>query len=142
MVTTKDLYKVIFKTTRKCCYYILKKTKLMAEKLILNQARAKFTPIWLGYTCFLTWSRHSQAHPGTLPHYFIIEILSRNKNMQLFTCALRNRYFNKFIKKYLCRSQVLIYNHFHNIWDFLMFYQVFLSLQVKLCAIITYKHGI
>ena len=26
-------------------------------------------------------------------------------------------------------------------WDFLMFYQIFLSPQVKLCAIITYKHG-
>ena len=27
-------------------------------------------------------------------------------------------------------------------WDFLMFYQIFLSLKVKRCAIITYKHGI
>ena len=27
-------------------------------------------------------------------------------------------------------------------WDFLMFYQVLLSPQVKRCAIITYKHGI
>ena len=27
-------------------------------------------------------------------------------------------------------------------WDFLMFYQGFLSQQVKRCAIITYKHGI
>ena len=27
-------------------------------------------------------------------------------------------------------------------WDFLMFYQIFLSPQVKRCAIITYKHGI
>ena len=26
--------------------------------------------------------------------------------------------------------------------DFLMFYQIFLSLQVKSCVIITYKHGI
>ena len=26
-------------------------------------------------------------------------------------------------------------------WDFLMFYQIFLSPQVKRCAIITYKHG-
>ena len=26
--------------------------------------------------------------------------------------------------------------------DFLMFYQIFLSPQVKRCAIITYKHGI
>ena len=26
-------------------------------------------------------------------------------------------------------------------WDFLMFYQIFLSLQVKRWAIITYKHG-
>ena len=26
-------------------------------------------------------------------------------------------------------------------WDFLMFYQIFLSPQVKQCAIITYKHG-
>ena len=27
-------------------------------------------------------------------------------------------------------------------WDFLMFYQIFLSQQVKLCVIIIYKHGI
>ena len=27
-------------------------------------------------------------------------------------------------------------------WDFLMFYQIVLSPQVKWCAIITYKHGI
>ena len=27
-------------------------------------------------------------------------------------------------------------------WDFLMFYQIFLSSQVKRCVIITYKHGI
>ena len=27
-------------------------------------------------------------------------------------------------------------------WDFLMFYQIFLSPEVKRCAIITYKHGI
>ena len=27
-------------------------------------------------------------------------------------------------------------------WDLLMFYQIFLSPQVKRCAIITYKHGI
>ena len=28
------------------------------------------------------------------------------------------------------------------VWDFLMFYQTFLSPQVKRCAIITYKHDI
>ena len=34
-------------------------------------------------------------------------------------------------------------NQFHNtLRDFLMFYQIFLSTQVKRCAIITYKHGI
>ena len=27
-------------------------------------------------------------------------------------------------------------------WDFLMFYQIFLSPQVKWCAFTTYKHGI
>ena len=27
-------------------------------------------------------------------------------------------------------------------WDFLMFYQIFLSPQVKECVIIAYKHGI
>ena len=27
-------------------------------------------------------------------------------------------------------------------WDFLMFYQIFISPQEKLCAIITYKHDI
>ena len=31
---------------------------------------------------------------------------------------------------------------FITFWDFLMFYQTFLSPQVKRCAIITYKHGI
>ena len=34
------------------------------------------------------------------------------------------------------------YNQFHIFWDFSMFYQFFLSPQVKRCAIITYKHGI
>ena len=32
-------------------------------------------------------------------------------------------------------------NHFYNILRLLMFYQVFLSPQVKRWAIITYKHG-
>ena len=31
---------------------------------------------------------------------------------------------------------------FIRLWDFLMFYQVFLSQQVKQCVIITYKDGI
>ena len=31
---------------------------------------------------------------------------------------------------------------FYIFWDFLVFYQIFLSPQVKQCAIITYKHGI
>ena len=33
-------------------------------------------------------------------------------------------------------------NHFHNILRLLMFYQIFLSPQVKRWAINTYKHGI
>ena len=40
-----------------------------------------------------------------------------------------------------CESQVFFYNQFHNILDFSMFYQIFLSSQVKRWAIITYKHG-
>ena len=35
----------------------------------------------------------------------------------------------------------LIDNHFHYFWDFLMFFQIFFSPQVKQYAIITYKHG-
>ena len=31
---------------------------------------------------------------------------------------------------------------FITFWDFLMFYQIFLSAEVNQCAIITYKHGI
>ena len=34
------------------------------------------------------------------------------------------------------------YYHVIKFWDFSMFYQFFLSPQVKWCAIITYKHGI
>ena len=34
------------------------------------------------------------------------------------------------------------YNQFQNFWDFLMFYQISFSPQVKRFAIITYKHGI
>ena len=34
-----------------------------------------------------------------------------------------------------------IYNHFKTFWDSLMFYQIFLSPEVKQGAIITYKHG-
>ena len=33
-------------------------------------------------------------------------------------------------------------NHFHNFSGFLLFYQIFLSPQVKQWATITYKHGI
>ena len=33
-------------------------------------------------------------------------------------------------------------NHGHNILDFLLFYQIFLSLQVKPTVIISNKHGI
>ena len=36
----------------------------------------------------------------------------------------------------------LIHNHFYNILRFLLFHQIFLSPQVKQCAVITYKHGI
>ena len=35
-----------------------------------------------------------------------------------------------------------LFDHFHNVLRLLMFYQIFLSSQVKRCAIITYKHGI
>ena len=43
--------------------------------------------------------------------------------------------------------KVLNKTHYYTIsfimfWDFSMFYQIFLSPQVKRCAIITYKHGI
>ena len=34
------------------------------------------------------------------------------------------------------------YNAVITFWDFLVFYQILLSPQVKQCAIITYKHGI
>ena len=33
-------------------------------------------------------------------------------------------------------------NHFHYIWNFLKFYQIFFSPEVQRCAIITYKYGI
>ena len=35
-----------------------------------------------------------------------------------------------------------IYSHFHNIWGFLMLYQIFLSPQVKWSIVISYKQGI
>ena len=34
------------------------------------------------------------------------------------------------------------YNHGHNIFRHLMLYRIFLSPQVKRCAILSYKHGI
>ena len=34
------------------------------------------------------------------------------------------------------------YNQIHNILRYIMLYQIFLSTQVKRCAIINYKHGI
>ena len=40
------------------------------------------------------------------------------------------------------REKKIAGNHLHNILRLLMFYQIFLSLQVKWCTIITYKHGI
>ena len=40
--------------------------------------------------------------------------------------------------KFSCK---VTHNHFHNILK-LMFYQIFLSSQVKRCTIITYKHGV
>ena len=48
------------------------------------------------------------------------------------------RVLNLFKVGGICSREV--HNHFHNILT-LMFYQIFLSPQVKRCAIITYKHG-
>ena len=39
-------------------------------------------------------------------------------------------------------SHISSYNHFRNILGPLLFYQIFLSPQVKRCAIITCKHGV
>ena len=41
-----------------------------------------------------------------------------------------------------CSKTTHSYNQFHNILTFFIFYQIFLSSQVKLCQIIIYKHGI
>ena len=40
------------------------------------------------------------------------------------------------------RRKILLTIIFKLFWDYLMFYQIFFSPQVKRCAIITYKHGI
>ena len=40
------------------------------------------------------------------------------------------------------RTGISTHNQFHNILRHLMLYQIFLSPQVKRCAIINYKHGI
>ena len=40
------------------------------------------------------------------------------------------------------RTGISTYNQFHNILRHLMLYQIFLSPQVKRCAVINYKHGI
>ena len=72
----------------------------------------------------------------------------------ILTVSLLERmvnYFNKVysIKKwgYFPEDKSLIFSIvatiiFIILWDFLMFYQVFLSPQVKQCAIIVYKNGI
>ena len=51
-------------------------------------------------------------------------------------------WFLLFVNYDLMSCEVFPQNHFHKLWDFLMFYQIFLSPQVKRCAIITRKHGI
>ena len=40
------------------------------------------------------------------------------------------------------RKKILQTMIFLIFWDSLIFYEIFLSLQMKECAIITYKHGI
>ena len=54
---------------------------------------------------------------------------------------LRVEAFNKDIKA----KENFAHNHFRNtlrLSDFLMFYQIFFSTQVKRSVIVTYKHGI
>ena len=49
---------------------------------------------------------------------------------------------NLVVNKHKKEKNILQTISFILIWDFLMFYQIFLSLQVKRSTIITYKRGI
>ena len=46
------------------------------------------------------------------------------------------------VKFFKVKKEWSVIISFITFWDFPMFYQIFLSVQVKRCAIITYKHGI
>ena len=63
-------------------------------------------------------------------------LLNRVAQQNIFGCI--SKHMKKDRTWSLWRSTII----FIIFWDFLMFYQVFLSPQVKLCAIVTYKHGI
>ena len=51
--------------------------------------------------------------------------------------VITNFFFNRFTQKKILETITFII-----LWDFFMFYQIFLSRQVRRCAIITYKNGI
>ena len=70
---------------------------------------------------------------------FLNETLDKVYCNQLRNCNSTNR---KKIHSTLLQSIQKLYNHFYNILRLLMFCQIFLSPQVKRCAIITHKHGI
>ena len=74
MVTGKDTYKVILKTPRVGCYYIVKKLSWKKNMIQVNKIKFKLCEC---LTCFclvwLTWNSHSQADSGSQQH-FIIEI--------------------------------------------------------------------
>ena len=65
--------------------------------------------------------------------YSLSPTLKLNTKKQRWT---KNQLFLKFC---LFHNATIIFIRF---WDFFMFYQVFLSPQVRRCAIISYKHGI
>ena len=65
---------------------------------------------------------------------------------KLYKFKARIREKKKFVESYRQKSEFLKWFEatitFIIFWDFLMFYQIFLSPQVKRYGIITYEHGI
>ena len=66
----------------------------------------------------------------------------QNRRFETYAFNKANWNVTDLIRFIVMENYSFITISFITFWDFLMFYQIFLSPQVKRCAIITHKHGI
>ena len=80
------------------------------------------------------------------PKLTIIKLDNLNKNFDNLRPVFQKRIFCSKARKWASSSDSANLNKttiiFITFWGFLMFYRLFFSLQVKQCAIISYKNGV